>query len=635
MKISVTSFIIALLVFGTVNQAKSQLIVDNDITLEEAIAILLGPGVEFSNVTFNGAAVSTNQIGSFNSTQANVGIDTGIILGTGDVNNALGPNNQSSANLGGGIFGASDPDLDELDGLTHNDAAILEFDFVATGSSVSFDYVFASEEYPEYSGAGEFNCSGDVSDVFGFFLSGPGINGNFTNGAINIALIPNSTQFVSIHNLNAGCDGLAQVGDQFCNFCEYYVNNGDGFTEPFSSDDTYVQYDGLTVLLTASHTGLQCGETYHIKLALADVSDTAFDSGVFLKEGSFDVTGTFIEADVDDPGQILDGSTMLEGCIEGSVTLHPPGCIIDELLVTLETSGTAISGVDYQGIPSTITMTGEDIILPFTTIADNETEGTETIFVSMIWTNNDGILDTATATLNLLDYVAPSVIVEDVFVCGEPETAVPVVSNGFGPFTYAWSSEQTTPTATYSAGDEGDYSVAVTDFCETQFGDAFEVLEPDTFEVHPFLDLCLGMTSIDVAKGGGEPYIWEYPEDSLQLGNDAFLGLEEGWFNVIISDQCGLSRLLTIYSHVCDTWVPNIFTPNGDGKNDMFHIYGIEGFPNSKVQIYNRWGNLVFEDDYYRNTWSGDDLPDGVYYYIFTRNDGKVTDGYVHKNGSK
>jgi gliding motility-associated-like protein len=630
MKIKLTSFVIAFMLLGSADQMQSQLIVDNDITLEEAIAILLGPNVEFSNVTFNGAALSTNQIGSFNSAQANVGIETGIILGTGDVANAVGPNNASSSSLGGGFGGATDPDLDELDGLTHNDAAILEFDFVATGSSVSFEYVFASEEYPEFT----VDC-GNVSDVFGFFLSGPGITGAFTNNGINIALIPNTTNFVSIANLSGGCDGLAQPGDAQCHSCEYYVHNGDGFTEPFSVENTYVQYDGLTVLLTASHEGLQCGETYHIKLALADVSDSAWDSGVFLKEGSFDVSGTFIEAEVDDPGQILDGSTMLEGCIEGSVTLHPPGCIIDELLVTLETSGTATSGVDYQGIPSTITMTGEDIILPFTTIADNETEGTETIFVSMIWTNNDGILDTATATLNLLDYVAPTVIVEDVFVCGEPETAVPLVSNGFGPFTYAWSSEQTTPTATYSAGDEGEYSVAVSDFCETQFGDAFEVLEPDTFEVHPYLDLCLGLTSIDVVKGGGEPYIWEYAEDSLLLGNDAFLGLEEGMFTVTVSDQCGLTRSLIIHSYLCDTWVPNIFTPNGDGKNDMFHIFGIEGFPNSKVQIYNRWGNLVFEDDYYRNTWSGDDLPDGVYYYIFTRNDGKVTDGYVHKTGTK
>lgn len=624
------TYTIALILICSTGQLKSQLIIDNSVTLEEAIAILLGPNVEFSNVTFNGAAVSTNQIGSFNSANANVGIATGIIMGTGDVENATGPNDASSSSLGGGNFGITDPDLDELDGLTHNDAAILEFDFVATGSSVSFQYVFASDEYPEYTA----DC-GDVSDVFGFFLSGPGITGTFTNNAINIALIPNTNLFVSIHNLSGGCTGTAQPGDPECHYCEYYVNNGDGFTSPYNVDSAYVQFDGLTVLLTAGHTGLQCGETYHIKLALADVSDTAFDSGVFLKEGSFDVTGTFIEAEVNDPGQILDGSTMLEGCIEGSVTLHPPGCIIDELLVTLETSGTATSGVDYQGIPPSITMTGEDVVLPFTTIQDNQTEGTESIVVTMIWLNNEGIPDTASTTLNLLDYIAPSVVAADVFVCGEPEEAMPVVTNGFGPYQYAWSSQQTTPTAFYSEGDEGDYSVSVTDFCATQFSDEFKVLEPDSFEVHPYLELCFGMTSIDVVKGGGEPYIWIYPEDSLTLGNDAFVASEEGIFTVIVTDQCGSTSTLIIDSHICDTVVPNIFTPNGDGKNDMFQIYGIEGFPNSKLQVFNRWGSLVFEDDYYRNTWSGGDLQDGVYYYIFTRNDGKVYDGYVHKVATK
>ncbi len=178
------TYTIALILICSTGQLKSQLIIDNSVTLEEAIAILLGPNVEFSNVTFNGAAVSTNQIGSFNSANANVGIATGIIMGTGDVENATGPNDASSSSLGGGNFGITDPDLDELDGLTHNDAAILEFDFVATGSSVSFQYVFASDEYPEYTA----DC-GDVSDVFGFFLSGPGITGTFTNNAINIALI--------------------------------------------------------------------------------------------------------------------------------------------------------------------------------------------------------------------------------------------------------------------------------------------------------------------------------------------------------------------------------------------------------------------------------------------------------------
>ena len=76
----------------------------------------------------------------------------GIILSTGDVNVALGPNNSGSEELGGGNFGLGDSDLDILEGsgIGTNDAAILEFDFIPTGDTVKFKYVFGSEEYPEY-----------------------------------------------------------------------------------------------------------------------------------------------------------------------------------------------------------------------------------------------------------------------------------------------------------------------------------------------------------------------------------------------------------------------------------------------------------------------------------------------------
>ena len=259
----------------------SQLTVDPSQPINLVVQNLLGPNIQFSNVTFNGGA---DQIGLFNSTTSNLPFQTGVIMGTGGISNALGPNDSGSSSLGGGNFGATDADLNTLDGLTHNDAAILEFDFIATGSYISLDYVFASEEYPEYSGA--FSC-GEVSDVFGFFLSGPNIAGPFSNGAENIALIPGTSEFVSTNNLNAGCDGLAVPLDIDCNYCEYYVYNGTGMDLPYSGNANYIQYDGMTVVLTATYDNLECGQTYHIKLAIADVSDTAFDSVLFLKEGSF------------------------------------------------------------------------------------------------------------------------------------------------------------------------------------------------------------------------------------------------------------------------------------------------------------------------------------------------------------
>jgi len=80
---------------------------------------------------------------------------------------------------------------------------------------------------------------------------------------------------------------------------------------------------------------------------------------------------------------------------------------------------------------------------------------------------------------------------------------------------------------------------------------------------------------------------------------------------------------------ICDTYIGNIFTPNGDGKNDTFEVQGGENFPGSKMQIFNRWGNVVYENENYYNQWIGADNPAATYYYIYTRNDGKVYNGYV------
>ncbi len=248
--------------------AHAQLVIDNSASPDALVQnVLLGGGVTVSNITFNGVAGNSPhaQIAAFNSANANVGIASGLILATGDASVAMGPNNSGSTSLEL-ADNASDADLAQITGTLINDAAVLEFDFVPTGGQVSFNFVFASEEYPEFVDL--------INDAFGFFLSGPGISGPYANNAANIALLPGTATPVTINTVN----GFVNAGS--------FVDNGDGFTAPYNTSAQYIQYDGFTVPLNAT-AQVQCGQQYHIKLAIGDATDRLYDSAVFLEAGAF------------------------------------------------------------------------------------------------------------------------------------------------------------------------------------------------------------------------------------------------------------------------------------------------------------------------------------------------------------
>lgn len=80
------------------------------------------------------------------------------------------------------------------------------------------------------------------------------------------------------------------------------------------------------------------------------------------------------------------------------------------------------------------------------------------------------------------------------------------------------------------------------------------------------------------------------------------------------SARCAIRDTINVQVLDCPGEIPNVFTPNGDGKNDAFQIANIELIP-WRLEIYNRWGRRVYESDAYRNDWRGEGLPSGVYYY--------------------
>jgi gliding motility-associated-like protein len=104
--------------------------------------------------------------------------------------------------------------------------------------------------------------------------------------------------------------------------------------------------------------------------------------------------------------------------------------------------------------------------------------------------------------------------------------------------------------------------------------------------------------------------------------------------NYVIEDIYGASDTAVVHLDIAclaDIVIPQVFTPNGDGVNDLFKIFGIYKYPNNKLEVYNRWGHRVFVKEGYNNTWTGKseaeltignlDLPRGTYYYVLSLND--------------
>ncbi|HNV96465.1 MAG TPA: gliding motility-associated C-terminal domain-containing protein, partial [Bacteroidales bacterium] len=81
-------------------------------------------------------------------------------------------------------------------------------------------------------------------------------------------------------------------------------------------------------------------------------------------------------------------------------------------------------------------------------------------------------------------------------------------------------------------------------------------------------------------------------------------------------------------------FVPEGFSPNGDGINDYFVINGMEPNDNYSLQIFDRWGNMVYSSDAYQNNWQGKDvnenqLPDDTYFYLLKKQDKVKRSGYI------
>ncbi len=371
--------------------------VDGDVTEQDIIDNVSSPQtiVTVTNISCPNGAYGTFQAGD----DTQLGLEKGLVLTCGSINNAIGPNNSNSTTtiLGNG----GDADLDYLstvfgNGTTSNDACIVELDVFVATDQLTFEYVFGSEEYPEF-------VNTNFNDIFAFLISGPGIPGDVNmNNQENIAIIPGSNTPVQINSVN-----------NLLNW-EYYRNNEQGVS---------LEYDGLTSdyqavkkSLTAQRNVTPCN-TYHLKLAIADRGDSSYDSGVFISEikgGTPNLSVNFASG-VD---------YLVEDCTgtddELLVTLSNP--LDDSISYDVTIGGTAIQGVDYTlNMPSVITLApGQtQLTYPLIPLSDGLIEGTETIIITLSNNFGCGNINLAQVTVEISD--APIVTIftgqDTAFVC--------------------------------------------------------------------------------------------------------------------------------------------------------------------------------------------------------------------------
>lgn len=231
---------------------------NSGLTAQDLAQALVGPGIAVTNATFTGD-LSAGGLFS-NGVADGLGIESGVILSSGAISNAVGPNDSDNTTTSFGTPG--DSDLDALIPQSTNDAAVLEFTITSPEPQLTLRYVFASEEYNEF-------ANSNFNDVFAFLVDEE-----------DIALVPNTTIPVSINNVNAG----NPVGTN-PNNPQFFVNNDPsdlGTPTPFETE-----FDGFTVVLSTVAATVPVNQPVTVKIAIADAGDTAFDSAVFLEENSF------------------------------------------------------------------------------------------------------------------------------------------------------------------------------------------------------------------------------------------------------------------------------------------------------------------------------------------------------------
>jgi len=440
--------------------------------------VLMGQGVSAYNISSYGA---TMQRGFYSNGATAIGLDSGLVMCSGNVTNIMTSTGgtASTSIFNGTGQGAGDADLlsvaQSVPSLINQnfnvsstwDACIINFDFVPLSDTVEFDYVFGSDEYTTW-----INTS--YNDVFGFFLSGPGISGSYSNNAINVATVPGTSPAlpISISTIHPGLNST------------YYNTGG-----------TLLAYNGYTDVMTAVLPVSPC-DTFHMKLGVADGSDKILDTGVFLEAGSFEASGLIVQP-APSYNPFGADTALYEGCGDVKIFFTRNDSVLPAATLAYKVWGAAQMGVDYSTIINSQNQpciwdaansrwdceiyfaAGETTdSIAFDVFQDWITEGVEDLVIAVDDSIQLGCHSGDTIELTILDQ--PDLTIQtfgDVTIdCHDDSVQIGAqVLNGLPPYDYVWSNGyqelatmDSSDTQTVKPTITTAYTVNVTDGCGQQ-----------------------------------------------------------------------------------------------------------------------------------------------------------------------
>ena len=654
---------IILIFFGVLfNVSVSQNItVNQTFTAQQLIEnILVNSGcVSVSNFSASGGNFSAGEMsfGYFNANGSVFPFQEGIVLSTGKLSSVIGPNaNFSDSGIGMGWNG--DSDLNTALSLTNTfNATVLEFDFIPNANTISFDYIFASEQYLLNPTANQCN----YTDGFAFLLKEA-----TATSYQNLALVPGTTIPVRVNTVR-GSGTICPAANQT-------------YFDAFNTGTYPTTYDGQTKILTAQAAVIP-GTLYHIKLVIADEGNARFDSGIFLKAGSF-----VSEKDLG-PNRLLatgnslcPNETLILNATQAGATSYqwfkngnPVGtnsatydvtsagtytveinvnttCVITgsieiEYAPNITTSTTSFTACDtnsdgfaafdlnaiktqiFNNLPSNYSVALFESPTGTTALPANFTNTTpnqQIIYARIVSLEN--CYSNIPISLNVLSSggILPSEIIN---ICNNSVTTISAPS-GFS--NYSWNTLPVQNSQSISISSSGNYIVTLTSANGCTNTKTYTVINSElanitSIEVNDFEENLTALISI---SGNGN---YTYSIDGINFQNTPLFNLPEpGEYRIYVKEEnCG-----TVSDTFFAITYPKFFTPNGDSFNDVWQIKNLDkkGLENSKIYIFDRFGKLIKELNKINSSWDGtfdnQKLPSTDYWFIIEVSNGKKIKGH-------